>query len=205
MEALAPVRPPVWLRKIYPRSQWTADDPESITLTFDDGPGPLTLPLLDWADIHKAQFYFFLSPQQATEHKSVVRRLHNERHLVGSHFLRHIHYWHRTKQRFQNDLRKSCTIIEDIIGAPVRYCRVPYGRLAPWQEPWISELDLTHVFWSLDSRDYIREPVKSVIQRLKQYLQPGDMVLMHDGQTYHPHLMEILKYIEENKGMNIGL
>lgn len=202
MEALAPVRSPLWLRKIYPGSRWTADDPDTITLTFDDGPGPMTPQLLDRANKHNARFYFFLSPKQATKHKPVVRRMHNEGHLIGSHFLHHIHYWHRTRQRFQNDLRESCTTIADITGAPVQYCRVPYGRLAPWQEAWIAGLNLTHVFWSLDSRDYQQEPVQTVKERLKQYVRPGDIILLHDGPTTHPHMIDILDYLATDFNLN---
>lgn len=198
MEIMAPLRLPHWIRRLFPRSRWDNQPDDRILLSFDDGPGPLTEPLLEWARDRSVQCLFFVLPENAMQYPDLLKRMQADGHLIGSHFLRHTHYWHLRKKRFQEELARSCRVIEDILGEKIHYCRAPYGRLVPWQESWIAKLNLTHVFWSLDSRDYRQEPLEMVLERLRLHLRSGDLILMHDGpDSAHPDLLEILEFITE--------
>jgi len=198
MEIAAPLRPARWFRWIFPNSHWDNRPDVQILLSFDDGPGPQTEPLLDRLQVHQMRCWFFLLPENAARLPHLVRRMRTDGHVVGSHFLRHAHYWHLPKRRFQEELTRSCRVLEDILGEKIRYCRAPFGRLTPWQGSWITELQLTHVFWSLDSRDYLQEPYFRVENRLRRHLHPGDLVLMHDGATAHPDLLRIVDFISQD-------
>lgn len=197
MEVMAPLRPARWFRWLFPHSHWDNHPHEQILLSFDDGPGPQTERLLDRLLDRQAGCWFFLLPENAVRFPRLVQRMQTEGHVVGSHFLRHAHYWHLRKRRFQEELTRSCRVLEDILGERIRYCRAPYGRLAPRQESWITDLGLTHVFWSLDSRDYLQEPFPRIQSRLRQHLHPGDLVLMHDGATAHPDLLRLVDFVSQ--------
>ena len=108
-----------------------------------------------------------------------------------------------TKMTFLNSLNESVEQIEDISKNSIQYCRIPYGRLLPWQDGWINQAGYTHVFWSLDSKDYNLEPSEKVINRVKDNMQSDDIVLFHDGESAHPQIVQIVE--ECLKSLNLEL
>ena len=133
------------------------------------------------------------------------RRLYyivKEDHILGSHFSQHRYHIMDRKQVFLNSLNESVQKIEDISQHSIQYCRIPYGRLLPWQEKWIDQSGYTHMFWSLDSKDYYLEPSEKVISRVRNNIQQNDIVLFHDGEASHPQIVQIvdecLKLLDSN-------
>ena len=84
-----------------------------------------------------------------------------------------------TKNIFLKSLNESVQKIEEISRNRIKYCRVPYGSLMPWQGTWIKMSKYQHVFWSLDSKDYNLEPRENVISRVRNNIHSGDIVLFH--------------------------
>ena len=134
------------------------------------------------------------------------RRLYyivKEDHILGSHFSQHRHHIMDTKTTFLISLNESVEKIEDISQNTIKYSRVPYGRLLPWQDGWINQVGCTHVFWSLDSKDYNLEPSEKVINRVQDNIQSDDIVLFHDGESAHPQIVQIVE--ECLKSLNLEL
>ena len=196
-------RPPELLRKIYSSSLWKCWLNQDVLLTFDDGPGPHTDELLNLSQEYDIKFAFFILPQQAQKYPEIVSRIVEEGHILGSHFSQHRHHIMDAKQVFLNSLNESVQKIEDIFQHSIKYCRIPYGRLLPWQEKWINQSGYTHVFWSLDSKDYNLEPSEKVIHRIQGNIQSDDIVLFHDGEDYHPQIIQIVE--ECLKSLNLEL
>ena len=184
MELISWTRPPDWIKKIYDKSIWHCPKPGSVTLTFDDGPGSVTAEILDWADRNRRKLVFFVLPDQLLKYRDLVQEAAKNGHIIGTHFLQHKNYLCTQKKLFQKELLYSVETIENIIQKPVKYCRAPFGRLFPWQERWICELGMTHVFWSLNIKDYRSPSLSAIKRKLKMNVQPGDIILMHDGQNY---------------------
>ena len=195
-------RPSKLFKHIYPRSHWTCWLEQDILFSFDDGPGPQTNSLLDLAEKYGVKFAFFILPEQAVKYPEIVSRIVKDDHILGSHFLEHRYHIMDTKQVFLNSLNESVQKIEDISQHSIQYCRIPYGRLLPWQEKWIDQSGYTHVFWSLDSKDYNLEPSEKVINRVRDNIQSDDIVLFHDGEASHPQIVQIvdecLKLLDSN-------
>ena len=196
-------RPPELFRMIYSSSLWQCWLKQDVLLTFDDGPGPNTDELLNLSQKYDMKFAFFILPQQAQKYPEVVSRIVKEGHILGSHFSHHRHHIMDTKTTFMKSLNGSVEKIKDIFPHNIQYCRIPYGRLLPWQEKWINQSGYTHVFWSLDSKDYNLEPSKKVISRVRNNIQPEDIVLFHDGEGSHPQIVQIVE--ECLKSLNLKL
>ena len=186
-------RPPKLFRHFYPHSKWGCWLEQDFLFTFDDGPGVHTEALLDLAQLYKQKFAFFILPQQAQKYPEIVSRIVKEDHILGSHFSQHRHHIMDTKTTFLNSLNESVEKIEHISQNTIKYCRVPYGRLLPWQDRWINQGGYEHVFWSLDSKDYNLEPSEKVINRVRDNIQSNDIVLLHDGKASHPHIVQIVE------------
>ena len=196
-------RPPELLRKIYSSSLWKCWLNQDVLLSFDDGPGPNTESLLDLSLEYGIKFAFFILPEQAQKYPEIVCRIVQDGHILGSHFSQHRNHIMDTKMTFLNSLNKSVEKIEDISQNSIQYCRIPYGRLLPWQEKWIDQSGYTHVLWSLDSKDYNIEPSEKVINRVKDNMQSDDIVLFHDGERAHPQIVQIVE--ECLKSLNLEL
>jgi polysaccharide deacetylase family protein (PEP-CTERM system associated) len=81
--------------------------------------------LLRLLEQHDAPATFFILGWVAHRFPELVREIHRAGHEIGSHS-----YWHRliytlTPDEFRNDLRLSKSVLEDIIGEPVRAYRAP--------------------------------------------------------------------------------
>ena len=68
---------------------------------------------------------------------------------------------------------------------------------------WVDQVGYTHVFWSLDSKDYNLKPSDKVINRVRYNIQSDDIVLFHDGEAYHPQIVQIVE--ECLKSLNLEL
>ena len=198
-------RPPELFRKIYPSSIWTCWLDQDMLFTFDDGPGPNTGALLDLSLAYGIKFAFFILPEQAHKYPEIVNRIVQNGNILGSHFLQHRHHIMDTKLFFMNSLNASIQKIENISQSIVEYCRVPYGRLLPWQDRWINQTGYKHVLWSLDSKDYNLEPRETVIYRVLDNFQSGDLVLFHDGETAHPYIVQIVEECLKSLNLNSKL
>ena len=197
------IRPPSLFRYIYPHSYWKCWLDQALLLSFDDGPGPNTDELLNLSKEYNIKFAFFILPEQAQKYPEIIHRIVKDGHILGSHFSQHRHHIMDTKTKFLNSLNESVKRIEEISQNTIKYSRVPYGRLLPWQDGWINKVGYTHVFWSLDSKDYNLEPSEKVISRVKNNIQSDDIVLFHDGESSHPQIIQIVE--ECLKSLNLEL
>ena len=197
------IRPPKLFRHIFPDSHWECWIEQDILFSFDDGPGPHSNSILDLANKYGIKFAFFILPQQAVKYPKIISRIVEENHILGSHFSQHRHHIMDTKTIFLNSLNESVEMIEEISRNTIKYSRVPYGRLLPWQDGWINKVGYTHVFWSLDSKDYNLEPSEKVISRVRDNIQSDDIVLFHDGESAHPQIVQIVE--ECLKSLNLEL
>ena len=203
MEMISLTRSPKFFRRIYPSSHWNCWLNQKVLFSFDDGPGPHTDALLDLSLTYGIKFAFFILPEQADKYPEIIARIVKDEHILGSHFLEHRNHIMDIKTVFLNSLKESVQKIEDISQNTIEYCRVPYGYLSPWQLRWINQSGYKHVFWSLDSKDYNQESKGKVINRVRDNIHSGDIVLFHDGAASHPQIVQIVG--ECLKSLNLNL
>lgn len=201
METRMTIRPPKILYRIFSRSTWRFND-GLVRLTFDDGPGPLTEKLLHWLGDHNYKGYFFVMPDQIEKYNNLALEILQEGHEIGVHFNHHKPYWAEQKKMFINDLTIAKDRLETGLNHKINICRAPYGRILPMQEKWIEEIGMEHWFWSVSSKDYRNEDKNIVINRLKKYILPGDIVLFHDGYIISDNIIEILENV---KGFGLSI
>ena len=183
-------------------SIWKCWLKQDVLFSFDDGPGPNTNALLDLSIKYKIKFAFFILPEQAEKYPETIARIIKEGHILGSHFMKHRRHILDTKKVFSKSLNESVKKIENIYINTIKFCRIPYGFLFPWQEKWISQSGYKHVFWSLDRKDYKLEQVELVISRVQNKIQLGDIVLFHDGDTSHPKIVQIVEECQKLLNFN---
>lgn len=159
-------------------------DRPMLALTFDDGPDPETTPqVLTLLALHKARATFFVIGERAMQHPSLIAQLIAEGHQVENHS--HRHSWATafgpTSQLVADFSAAQSSIVS--AGAPSpRYFRAPIGILSPPIVEAARKLGLELVGWSAKARDgWASTTVSAAMTRLLPALQPGAILLLHDG------------------------
>lgn len=155
--------------------------PETIYLTFDDGPDPERTPaVLDLLRAHGVPATFFLIGERAAAHPHVVERIAAEGHTIGNHSWSHPWLPLRGRARLADELDRTQEVLARLAGHAPAVARPPYGWSPRRYERLLALRGLTPVLWSIDSYDYLGLP-PALCTRLVRRARGGEVVLFHDG------------------------
>ncbi len=149
-----------------------------VALTFDDGPDrECTEDLLDGLKNRGVEASFFLMGQKIQGNEDLVLRMAQEGHLVGNHSYSHLQLTKVEGRTAYQAVESTSRLIQEITGQEPQYIRPPYGE---WNEELESTLDLTPVFWNVDSLDWKLRDRRQIVSRVLKDVEDGDIILMHD-------------------------
>ena len=184
-----------------------ASDRKVVALTFDDGPNPDATPLiLDTLAEKGVRATFFVLGSHAERWPKLVRRISSEGHQLGNHGYFHRKLQFKSPFYVSRDIRLGIRAIRRA-GAPApRYFRAPHGFRSHWTTPIARAYGERTVGWSLGVWDSDRPGVEEIVRRTLEGVEPGSIVLLHDGDGYNPdgdrmqtaaalpHIIDRLKY-----------
>lgn len=156
-------------------------DQKVIALTFDDGPHPKTtyeiLKVLKEKDVKAT---FFALGENVKQHPEILAKAKAEGHEIASHSYTHRHLKKLNKAECGEEMDNAESIIGKIAGRPTLF-RPPGGL---YNEDVLKEAEkrnYTIVLWSIDTLDWQRPGVGSVVKKVMDQAKSGSIVLMHDG------------------------
>src|SRR5947207_2484120 len=114
-----------------------------IGLTFDDGPGKFTIPILELLKQHHIRATFFMEGSQVEEYPEIARQVVEAGHEVGNHTYIHFDY-HKQKnaapQRLAHELEQTEAALQRAAGVHTKIVRMPYGYYnRTWLMPLMKE------------------------------------------------------------------
>ncbi len=165
---------------------------KAIALTFDDGPSDFTEELLDGLQLYDAKATFFVMGSKAEKNPEIVKRSHEEGHLIGNHTYSHVDFYKSSLTDIEEDIAKGATVIEEITGEKPLFLRAPYGNVNFIQ---LKQLDCFFVHWSDSSLDWFREEEEYIYKRIMKKAKDGAIILMHD--TREVTVKAVLRAIPE--------
>ena len=175
------------------RYGYAADTTRTISLTFDDGPHPISTPqLLDVLSAEGVPATFFMTGSMAVQHPETVQRMVREGHAVGNHTLTHADLKDVGAFRAREELVQTDRIIRSLTGQATTSFRLPYtgttsediedntvGILRAQQLGYhLSGYDFETLDWSHGSGDAEAE---AAAIPLPEFDGRNITVLMHDG------------------------
>jgi len=205
---------------------FSCTEPNTIALTFDDGPYIYTEDLLNTlkeGDIH-ATFFMngnnWWTELSGTPNEQVIGKVAAAGHQIGSHTYNHA--IPPTNEERAADFKKMEDLIEKNAGFRPNYFRAPRGECDEACIAYIESLGYKIINWDTDTNDWnyqqfqkdptveskdpevIKAAKKKNVAHVKQYLteefakkKPNYLVLMHDVQDHT--VKEIVPWLVQNK------
>lgn len=166
----------------------------SIALTFDDGPSPETLDLIDYLGQEGVKATFFQCGLNVRRHPDIGRAVAAAGHEIGNHTYSHARLcprigWQtqiRSPQFIFDEFALAQAIIQAELKVEPRLLRAPYGLRWYGIGDAQRELDLLGVMWTVIGHDW-EWPSDRIVQLIRKKASPGGIVCLHDGRDVQPH------------------
>lgn len=163
--------------------------PNHVALTFDDGPDPISTPLiLDELRRLEIKATFFMLGSMAEAYPYVAQQVAEDGHDIALHGHWHKNHLFRSTRTIRYDMERSLETVTNATGVRPLYFRPPYGVLTEGTLRTARDLSLRPVLWGAWGRDWRAKatPIQ-VLNDLKKRFKPGVTVLLHDSDcTSYP-------------------
>jgi peptidoglycan/xylan/chitin deacetylase (PgdA/CDA1 family) len=168
-------------------------DQKVMALTINVDWGEEYIPaILDALDRGKAQATFFVTGRWAKKHPELLKLMASRGHQIENHGYSHPHPDQLSVGANQEEIKKTESIIEGIIGQKTRYYAPPYGEKGVSGLRAADELGYQTILWTLDTVDWRNDSTPDII--VKRVLNPairfgirpnksGAIVLMHPKEN----------------------
>lgn len=170
-----------------------------IALSFDDGPAEQTEKVLKVLEEFNAKATFFCIGNKIKGKENVLQKIHSKGHLIGNHSFTHGYLFDlKNTSSLIEDLRSCNEEIKKVIGKEPAFFRPPYGVTTPGLARAIEKLKLTTIGWNIRSLDTTITDKKQIFARIRERLEPGSILLMHDTVVgIEIVLKEVLLYLKD--------
>jgi peptidoglycan/xylan/chitin deacetylase (PgdA/CDA1 family) len=149
------------------------------------------LGILDGA---KVRAVFFLIGTRVVENPALCRRIVDAGHGVGNHTLTHSSawFWSLLPSPQLREISDATTEIEKAAGVRTPLFRAPVGFRNLFNAGVLQSLGMRHIGWSARGFDGIDTDIERVVGRIMRSLEPGAIILLHQGHPHHPAVLRRL-------------
>ena len=161
-------------------------DDRRVWLTIDDGPSDDTRPMLDLLDAHAAKATFFVVGERAQARPELLREIVRRGHGLGNHSATHPQawFWALSPRRMREEISRAQSRLQELSGVAPRWFRAVVGMANPFVAAVLRDEGLARVAWSARGFDGVRSDPLRVVARIERQLQPGAIVLLHEGAKH---------------------
>lgn len=153
----------------------------AVALTFDDGPSPATLEVLDILAAYKAPATFFQCGANALRAPEISQAVCAGPHEIGNHSHTHPNLALSRHNRIVEEFARAQEAILAVTSKTPALMRAPYGvRWFGFREMQ-QRLGLTGVMWTVIGRDW-KLPAPAIAERVLAHISDGAIICLHDGR-----------------------
>lgn len=159
------------------------DAGNNVYLTFDDGPdGNWTPKIMSVLNSYNAKATFFVLGSRVGQNAGIVQELVRNGHSVQNHSWNHADFTKISASTLVNtQLDQTNSAIAAAAGTPATCVRPPYGAVNGSVKQTIANSGMQMALWTIDTNDYQRPPASQMVAHVLANVQPGSVILMHDG------------------------
>lgn len=187
---------------------WGNRKRKQVIFTFDGGSGTQSAQaILNTLARHQLQSTFFLTGQWASKNKELVAQIASLGHEIFNHTYTHPHLTELYDEEIIKELQTTEDVIIGITGITTRpFFRAPYGDRNAHVREVAAEQGYQSVFWTVDALDWKESEgmsAQEVKERILSRLAPGNIYLMHIGDTITGDILE--EVINEISAQGYGI
>ncbi|MBP9848708.1 MAG: polysaccharide deacetylase family protein [Flavobacterium sp.] len=166
---------------------------KNIAITFDDGPHEKTSEILDILMKYNAKATFFCIGKQIEKHPEILKRILNEGHIVGNHSYSHSK-WNGffSTQKNISEIEQTNTLVSQLVNKKIRLFRPPFGVTNPNISRAVAKTNQIVIGWNIRSLDTVIESENAILNRIKNRVKPGGIILLHDTSAKTVSVLEQL-------------
>jgi peptidoglycan-N-acetylglucosamine deacetylase len=164
-------------------------------LTFDDGPWPTTLKILNILNQSQVKATFFLIGLHLSYYPRIAQKVVEGGHAIGNHSWHHF-YRQLKPQLAKEELDDTATLIYKVTGIKTPLFRPPGGYLDNGLADYAKKNGYVVILWSV----FALEPEsgtsqRSMVDTILRTVQPGSIILLHDGGGKHVQTVKALPLV----------
>jgi len=154
---------------------------KAIALTFDDGPSPATLPILDILATYKVPATFFQCGENVLRAPELSQAVCAGPHEIGNHSQTHPNFALRRPPYIVGEFLRAQSVIAEATSITPVLLRPPFGvRWFGFREMQ-ERLNLMCVMWSVIGLDW-KLAAPRIAERVLSRVREGAIVCLHDGR-----------------------
>lgn len=185
------VRPPFFLKWIYPQATYRRDVSKPVVyLTFDDGPIPDVTPwVLDTLATYMAKATFFCVGENVFRNPDIYERLKREGHATGNHTYNHLKGWNIPDKTYLQNVEDCRQLVDSSLFRPP-YLRATRRQLEVLKKTY--EIVFYDVLsYDFDPRTSPEECYRNVVDKVRN----GSIIVFHDNKKAFHTLQKCLPRI----------
>lgn len=194
------LRPNVqWLGPVITRFETPRKE---LWLTIDDGPSQDTGRVLDLFEAHGVKATFFVIGKRAEQHPEQTRAIAARGHSIANHSQTHPSgsFWCLLPGRIADEIESCNRTLEAMTGERPRWFRAPVGHKNPAVHPVLQRRDMRLIGWSARGFDGVLADPEQVLARILPRLQPGAIVVLHQGREHSLRVLERVIVAAKERG-----
>ena len=154
-----------------------------VALTFDDGPWGTTPEILRVLREKNVKATFcVVTRQMKGPNLDIVKGAVAEGHHLCNHTVSHdAGLPKKSSKVVESEIKGANQQLLERTGVKPAYYRPPGGRMGPNIEAVAKSEGQQVLMWTVDTKDFTKPPPEAIVATVMANVQPGGVVLMHDG------------------------
>lgn len=148
-----------------------------VALTFDDGPGPYTIDLIDALNEYDARATFFVVGNRLEKHEDELNYIASSGNEIAIHTYSHKSFTSLGSEGTIEELKRTKEILENMKLAYSNLIRPPYGSL---NSNIKNSIENPFILWNIDTRDWESKDAIKVRDAILNGIEEGNIILLHD-------------------------
>ena len=149
-----------------------------VALTFDDGPNyDKTIDLGEYFSKNNSRVTFFTLGSRIEGSEDIVKHMHDLGHEIGNHSYNHPNFTKISDEELTFQADGVSQMIKDITKQENVILRPPYGE---FNQNVRDKVNHPIIMWNVDPEDWKYRDEKIVFDNLKNFVNDGSIVVMHD-------------------------
>ena len=154
-----------------------------LAITFDDGPSPESLEILEILKKHDVKATFFCIGKHLKQYPEIAQKMVDEGHQLANHSFSHDFLFPLLgKSKIQAEIGQTNQLLKTITGEENTLFRPPYGVLNPQIATAVKNTNMKVIGWNIRSFDTVVKQTDELINRIDRQLKPGSVLLLHDNR-----------------------